>query len=276
MINLESAILKRLPYYLKKFFIAIMSLLNKAKNFINKATNKTVVYFKAFLYIDFLKRNLIEILFALAILTIMLVSQYYTSLESKKWVIVLLLVWAFLALLGFFIPTIKQRFVFGYPGQKTTFIPILLEIKSKGGFIAGRKIRLLAKVINIQKDIDSKQEFRNKYDEFSIVYFQSIRLPIKPSRFLEGNPETGGVTINIKNCKGKATILFSSPGGYKPRTLYKIKGNPKLLSDEVTSPLDPRLTVTPSETYVSLRNYAITYSLTLVILLLTILQLKLI
>jgi hypothetical protein len=256
-------------------------LLNKPFNYIKE---KIFRYFldiiisriRTFFFIDFSKKSLLEVIFFLSIIIILLISIYYPSFKPRDLIIFIVLSWASLALLGFFIPTIKHHFIFLHPGPVQPGIPILFQIKSKGGFIAGKKIKVFAKILNIHRDRDSKQEFLNYYDEFSIVCLASIALPIKAGKFLQGMPEAGGLKIDMKKCKGKGNILFNSPGSYRLRTFCKKMGDStRLYSDELKD-RQHILRVSPSETYVSLRNNQIMYSLTLVVLLITILQLKII
>jgi len=139
------------------------------------------------------------------------------------------------------------------------------------------EIKLVAKIVNISKEVDSKQKFRDCFDEFSIVFFNSIQVPLRAGKFLEGRPEAGGVLINIKECKGKATIIFNSPGKFEVRTIHRNKNNPQVHINLIHNPqLDQSITVSPPENYISLRNNAIIYSLTLIILLLALLQTKII
>lgn len=262
---------------MKKILTILSKIFTFTKNLLAKVKESIGIYIRTFLYIDFSKRNLVEIFFPLAILGVILTSTYHPYIEPRRWVLLLFILWAVLALLGFFIPSIKETISFGYPGSRTLYIPILLEIKSKGGFIAGRKIKLVANVVNISKDVDSKQEFRDSFDEFSIVFFNSIQVPIKAGRFLEGKPEAGGVIVNINKCKGKATIIFNSPGKFKVRTIYRNKNNRQVQTDLINNPqIEQSITVSPPENYISLRNNQITYSLTLIILLLALLQTKII
>jgi len=232
-------------------------------------------------YYDFSIKGVIEVLFPSIIIGLFVINRYYFTFEVKNWIIFVFLLWAGLALIGFFIPTAREYVTFGQGTKETKHnepgIPVRLNIKSKGGFIAGRKIKISAKIVNLDKNTDSKKEFLEKFDEFSIVYFNSFKLPLDKGGYLEGSPDAGGIFINMKKLRGRATIIFNSPGAFFFRTIYKFKGEEGLNSqlfnnNELAKPLF----ISPHESYMSLRNYAIGYSLTLIILLLTALQLKII
>ena len=242
----------------------------------NKIRNKISSHIKTFLYLDS-SRRIIELIPPILIAYLLIFSRYNPESNLRLPVIFLFLLWSILALIGFFIPTITLSYILAFPVPSKPVIPVRIIIKSKGGFIAGRKIKILADVVNVSKQINSKKEFQEYYDEFSIAYFHSIRLPIEKGNFLEGTPEAGGVSINIEKCKGNASILFNSPGKYMPTMVYKPKNDSNPILRKINNELvESSITISPSENYISLRNYAITYSLTLVILLLTILQTKII
>jgi hypothetical protein len=201
----------------------------------------------------------------------------YFDIEIRSYIIVLLLFWALLAMLGFFIPMIRGTRVIAVSGLREPGIPIQLNLEARGGFIAGRKIGFEAKIIQLgEPGRDSQEEFRQVYDNFDIGFIGSIAIPIQPGKFLQGSPEAGGISLNKKTLKVRTTIMFNSPGEHAPMFFFHKAGDPKDYGGPLPETLlKDKLVVSPPETWVSLKSYAITYALTLVILLLTLVQLRL-
>ena len=257
---------------LTEYFDKKMKTSNEENSLFNKIRINITSHIKTSLFLDY--SRIIELILPILIAYLLIYFHYHPESSLRFQFIFLFLLWFILALVGFFIPTITLSNILAFPGPQEPGIPILIKIKSKGGFIAGRKIKLSAEVINISTQRNSKKEFQDYYEKCSIAYFNSIKLPIKKGKFLEGTPDVGNITINIEKCKGNVSILYNSPGIYTPIITYKTKRGPvkKINADKD----EHAIKISPSENYISLRNYAITYSLTLVILLLTILQLKII
>ena len=252
------------------------------KKFLNALESK--IDFKSrlynYFYHDFQKKTSIEVLLPVLIILIFIISNYFYYFNAKTPIILLFFIWAILALTGFFIPSIKIVHVLALPGKQpekpASSIPILINLKAKGGLIAGRKIRFSAKIVDLEKGIDSKRNFKDTHDELSLVFFNSIAVPIKRGKFLEGSPSAGGIKITSDKYQDKADIMFNLPGEYAFKIITKKKNDPRQYMDELKGNATFTIKVSPSEHYISLRNYSITYSLTLIILLLTALQLKLI
>lgn len=216
---------------------------------------------------DITTRLTIEYLFVA--ITVVLFFFYSNNSIGKEPIIFVLISWALLAIMGFFIPRITHSFVF----SKTKDIPIVLKVSSKGGFVAGQRINISAKIVNLPTE-DSKQKFRDNFEEFDLVYFRSVAFPIQDAKFLEGEPSCGGAVLNMKTCKGKATIVFNRPGVFFPTILYKNKSDGTLGKTMFEGDNDIALLVSPTENYVQFRFFSITYGLTLLILLVTLISLK--
>jgi len=220
-------------------------------------------------YSDRTARVFTECLFI--IVGILLFLLYKANLISTYVPIIFLLIsWSILAILGFFIPVITQSFVFS--GVRN--IPIVLKTSSKGGFIAGQKIQIKAKIVNLP-DEDSKMKFRDTFKEFDIVYFKSVAFPIQKTKYLEGKPSCGGASINIAACKGQATIAFNAPDKYTLTILYTLKNDDTRRSVTIDDDrIETALVISPAENYVLFRFFSITYGLTLLVLLIALMSLR--
>jgi len=216
---------------------------------------------------DITTRLTVEYVFAIIIIVLFFLHRS-NNIGSEP-IIFILISWALLAIMGFFIPKITHSFVF----SKTKDIPIVLKVSSKGGFIAAQRIDISAKIVNLPNE-DSKQKFRNNFEEFDIVYFKSVAYPIQKTKFLEGEPSCGGVSINMKTCKGNATIAYNKPGMDFPTVLYKNKSDGTFGKTIFEGDSEMALMVSPAENYIQCRFFSITYGLTLLILLVTLISLK--
>lgn len=216
-------------------------------------------------------RVFIEYLFiATAIILFLLYKMQIITTNVP--IIFLLIGWAFLAIVGFFIPKITQAFVFSSIAQ----IPIVFKASAKGGFVAGQKINIKARIVNLPNE-DTKKRFSNSFDEFDLVYFRSVAFPIQQTEFLEGEPSCGGISLDMKTGEGRATIAFNTPDRYYFTILYKRKGNEEKMKAEMDKQrIETALTVSPAENYVQFRFFSITYGLTLLVLLVTCISLEII
>jgi len=215
-------------------------------------------------YCDISTRRIAEYIFATA--SIVLFILYKTQVLPRELIIATIVVWAFLAVTGVFIPTITQTHIFS--GEE--LIPIVFRASAKGGFIAGQKIKLKAYVVDIQKGQNSKGKFQDTFDEYDIICLKSIALPITKGQFLPGEPQTGGVSLNMETCEGKKTVLYHEPGIHELTVTFK-KRNSNIRQTLVNGDprVKPTLTISPAENYIQFRFYSITYGLTLLVLLLT-------
>lgn len=231
-----------------------------------------------FLQYDLSRTEAFEFTFAISV-GFLIYANYSNilGLGLRPYIASLVIFWAVLAMRGFFIPAVRESWVISVSSNKPPGIPILVQLESRGGFIAGRKISFKAQVIQLQDDRDSIAEFHDMYSKYSVVFFNSIRLPIESGKFLQGQPQAGGIELNQHVIKDKITILFSTPGEYQPMFLFEKKGDPKPYGGPMPENLlNQKLKVSPAENWVALRNYAITYALTLIILLLSLVQLQLV
>lgn len=208
---------------------------------------------------------------AFTFIGILLFILYKANLTLTNFPIIFLLIsWSILAILGFFIPVITQSFTFS--GVRN--IPIVLKASSKGGFIAGQKIQIKTKVVNLPGE-DTKKRFRDTFEQFDIIYFKSVAFPIQKTKFLEGEPSCGGASINIATCKGQGTIAFNAPGRHTLTILYKAKGDNTPRSAKIDdNKVETALTISPAENYVQFRFFSITYGLTLLVLLIALISLE--
>ncbi|HAU07926.1 MAG: hypothetical protein UW46_C0001G0082 [Candidatus Yanofskybacteria bacterium GW2011_GWF1_44_227] len=234
---------------------------------------------KTFFRYDISRTTVFELIFAFVIAILLFLKHInYFNFEIRNYILSLFLFWAFLAMQGFFIPIVREGWTIGIPGSKGPNhpgIPLHLDLESRGGFIAGRIISLRAKVMNLGANENSFEEFKGIYREFNFAFFSSIGVPVEDGKFLEGQPQAGGISLSPQKLKARASIIFNSPGEYEPITLfYKINDLKQYGGSISESMLKQKLRVSPAENWIVLRNYAITYALTLVILLLTLIQLK--
>ncbi|MFA6160499.1 MAG: hypothetical protein WC678_05485 [Parcubacteria group bacterium] len=208
---------------------------------------------------------------------------------NSKFIVSLFLIWATFGFFGFFITSCKFFYTFSAPGSENIpldfGIPISMTLSSRGGFIANRKIKIKIEVMDLTdnngKIIRKKEDFLNLYDEFQIVYFNSVRIPLRMGGFINNQPESGGVClIDKKNrlLKSESHILFNSIGDYYGTILYKKNGDQNSHHQEMKNEnfIYSQLCVSPAENYVSIRNYSVMYALTVIILLLTFIQTKII
>lgn len=241
------------------------------------------IWAREFLLFDGPKRYSIEVLIAVFIS----VGIFY-GLNSKL-IIFLFVIWAMLGFFGFFVPSCKFFYTFSAPGSENIppdfGIPISMTLSSEGGFIANRKIKVKIKVMDLTdnngKVVKSKKDFLNLYDEFSVIYFNSIRIPLRIGGFINSQPEAGGVFLIDKNNKfleAESHVLFNSIGDYYATIIYRKvnDSSPHFQKMENENFIDSQLCVSPAENYVSIRNYSVMYALTVIMLLLTLIQAKII
>ncbi|HRY82924.1 MAG TPA: hypothetical protein P5232_04490 [Candidatus Moranbacteria bacterium] len=244
---------------------------------------KIKTWIKEFFLFDGPKRYFIEI--AVAVFIFFGILYGFNS----KFIVFLFLIWAIFGFFGFFITSCKFFYTFSAPGSENIpldfGIPISMTLSSKGGFIANRKIKIKIEVMDLTdnngKVIKRKEDFLNLYDEFQIVYFNSIKIPLKIGGFINNQPEAGGVCLIDKNkkfLKAESDILFNSIGDYYGTILYKKvnDSNPHHQKMENKNFMDSQLCISPAENYVSIRNYSVMYALTVIILLLTLIQARII
>jgi len=233
-------------------------------------------------YYDFSIRRVIEFSFPIVIFILFIVNKYYINIHDIKYYIsVIFILWSGLALIGFFIPSIKELILIMHPCNNPKIdnfpngpggIPIELKIKARGGFIAGRKIKIKATVKKFDKKIDIMSEFKKSFDKFSLVWFDSFCYPIVFGSQI-GTQSAGGVEIKPGKSKGRAIIIFNTQGDYGFRSIYKFKGDDTERSENYEKIRRNRIIISPSENSIALRNFSISYSLTLIVLFFTILQL---
>lgn len=239
------------------------------------------MWFGTLSFFDDLSRSTFyEVVFAGFIVSLLLWTHfnlYDTSVRLQ--IVSLFFLWAFLALQGFFIPTVRESWSVAIggnlegPGPKDPGVPLQIKFESRGGFIAGRKIRIHMRVLEIGNEASIAKKFTDTYAEASFVFFQSVSLPFRLGKMLKGAPESGGITIKGGIHRAKSAIMFQSPGEFSPMVMFTLVGNPRQFGGPIPEgPMSHKLKVSPSENWVSLRNYCITYALTLVILLLTLIQ----
>lgn len=243
---------------------------------------KIIAEIATFFRYDLSRSTLFELVFPV-LAAILLYAQNTNLLEKdlRSYIVAVFLGWAFLAMFGFFIPIIREIWVIGLPNTPTPGpgVPVRLQMESRGGFIAGRKIRIVADVISLElgKGLESHGEFKKIYKNIDIAFMDSIAVPITDGKILKGSPEAGGVRLTPEKMKASKTIVFNSPGTFNPMIFFDKQNDPQHYGGPMPENLlNRKLTVSPAESWVGLRNYAITYSLTLVILLLTLVQLNLV
>jgi len=241
-------------------------------------------YIRTFFRIDFYWKSFLELLFPLSIAGLIALQQIYPSADYKSVIVLIFLLWSMLAMIGFFIPIVKNRAMILIPGEKKTGppndpgIPVIIKWSAKGAFIASKPIRICAKIVNLQANVESKNEFKKCYKEFSIAFFNSVQLPLKKGRYCEGDDyDAGGVTINMDKLRGSSSIYFSSPGAYLPVMIYKYVDDDNMRMDPLFKEKEnlmfhQAIVVSPPEVYLDIRNQQITYSLTIVVTLLALMQ----
>ncbi|MFA5128734.1 MAG: hypothetical protein WC445_02070 [Patescibacteria group bacterium] len=250
-----------------------------------KPCNKIFGYIYSLFYYDFSIRRVIEFAFPIIIVLLFIVDKFFLEIYNIKYYIIFIFIaWAGLALIGFFIPFVKENMLILHPSNSPEInkfpdgpggIPIEIIIKARGGFIAGRKIRIKASVKKFD-EIDTLSVFKDSFDEFSLAWFNSFKYPIELGERM-GVQSAGGVEIKPGKLNGRATIIFNSRGEYSFKSLYRFRGEMKMHSGNYGTTNDEfvkKINISPSENYITLRNFSINYSLMLIVLLLTIIQLK--
>ncbi|TSC85510.1 MAG: hypothetical protein G01um10148_896 [Parcubacteria group bacterium Gr01-1014_8] len=204
-------------------------------------------------------------------------SQDSLGIDTGIYIVFLLIFWALLAMTGFFVPRVQQSWVVSITGNRQPGIPLRIGPTARGGFIAGRKIVLSVRIIPLQNDRNSEQEFREYYSKFSVVFFNSIEIPIDEGCFLGGEPGAGDIELSHQKMHEEKTIMFNFSGEYIPTFLFERIADPTHYGGPMPDNLlKQKLVVSPAENWIALRNYSITYALTLIILLLSLAQLELI
>lgn len=104
-------------------------------------------------------------------------------------------IWAISALFGFLVSNAKHIFtVFfgGRPEKNEPGVPFLVSLISKGGYICQSPITVKAKVVDIEspnkkgKANGAKKIFKERFEEFNIVWFFSQSYKKKKNGFLKG------------------------------------------------------------------------------------------
>ena len=173
----------------------------------------------------YINKRIIEVIFLC--ISVIAFVLFKFNVISQIWFIIIILIWAVLAIIGFFIPTISQWFNFTCPGvsRHAALIPVVVKATTTGGFIAGQRITIKAYIVNFSKQIDSKTQFRDTFDYFSIRYYKSFEYPLKKGKdFLVGEPTAGGLDMDMTICSGEGNIMFNASAKYRI-TIHFIKKN---------------------------------------------------
>ena len=195
----------------------------------------------------------------------------------KTCILITVYYWAVLALFGCLTPRVRQTFNLSFdfnPEENRLGYPIAVDLQSQGGFICNNPIIVKAKVINAATPkekgplYNTTQLFKENFVAFKIIWSFAKSIRRKQAVTLGEQSDIGGVELNINNCSGKSTIIFTAPGKQSCRFVYKTKtGVP------VTTPYpkeedmpDAFLYISGPETLYQIRVFNMIYALLLVIL----------
>ncbi len=247
--------------------------------FIQKIRAITQTYY----YYNFSVKRILELTLLFAVVILLFWHNYICHIEHlRRYIVFILSSWSFFAFIGLFVPNANETFTFGITTDSTPEghpgVPLKMQLSSSGGFIAGKRISMDLQVLNLDSNNNTKQIFRDSISELSVVYFSSISVPFDKGKYLEGTPEAGGVSIDMKTLKGKSDVIFNSPGEYNYVVILKHKksGQQQVIKNGENNVISSKIHISSHSTYVSIRNYSISYSFTIIIIILTLIQLSII
>ena len=230
-----------------------------------------------------MKRTIIPGFVEIALLCIIISIFFFGAFNppfraiSEICILITIYCWAILVFFGWLTPVVYRKTTLAFdvnPEHNVLGYPILLSLKSRGGFICNYPITIKAKVLSITTSkgkgntYKTVELFKQTFTEFDIIWSSSKAIKQNKPILMEDGSEIGGVQLNTKTCSGKSSIVFTAPGKQCCRFMYKTRAGIRVLTPlpkEEEAP-DTFLYVSPPETLYQIRIGNIIYALLLVIL----------
>jgi len=183
-----------------------------------------------------MKRTIIPGFAEVALLCIIIFIFFFGAFNpsyraiSKICILTTIYYWAILVFLGWLTPFVYHTVTLAFdadPQHNVLGYPILVSLKSRGGFICNYPITVKAEILSITASEGKGriykivELFKQTFAEFNIIWSSSKSIKQKKPILLEDSSEIGGVQLNIKKCSGKSSIIFTSPGKQSCRFMYK-------------------------------------------------------